>query len=66
VILDGEVPQALGFGHFLAIYNHPVISGIHSRNPIELLSHCLKTCEIHFERCSYQLIFGLENLLTET
>ncbi|KAJ7834423.1 hypothetical protein B0H13DRAFT_1914089 [Mycena leptocephala] len=47
VILDGEVPQVLGLGHFLAIYNNPVISG---HNPIELLSHCLKTCEIHFER----------------
>ncbi|KAJ7894026.1 hypothetical protein B0H13DRAFT_2276534 [Mycena leptocephala] len=50
VMLDGEVPQALGLGHFLAIYNNPAISGINSRDPVELLSHCLKTCEIHFER----------------
>ncbi|KAJ7860306.1 hypothetical protein B0H13DRAFT_1901072 [Mycena leptocephala] len=50
VILDEEVPQVLGLGHFLTIYKNPVISGIHSHNPIELLSHCLKRCEIHFER----------------
>ncbi|KAF7371862.1 hypothetical protein MVEN_00043200 [Mycena venus] len=50
VMLDGELPQALGFGHFLVIYKNPTISGIHSRDPIELLSHCLKTCWLHFER----------------
>jgi len=50
VMLDGEVPQALGFHHFLVIYNDPAISGIDSRDPIELLLHCLKTCWLHFER----------------
>ncbi|KAJ7835323.1 hypothetical protein B0H14DRAFT_2590316 [Mycena olivaceomarginata] len=37
VMLDGEVPQALGLGHFLVGYNDPELSGINSRNPIELL-----------------------------
>ncbi|KAF8137776.1 hypothetical protein K438DRAFT_1639101 [Mycena galopus ATCC 62051] len=50
VMLDGEVPQALGLGHFLATYNDPQISGINSRNAVALLSHCLKTCCLHFER----------------
>ncbi|KAJ7825909.1 hypothetical protein B0H14DRAFT_2596247 [Mycena olivaceomarginata] len=50
VMLDGEVPQALGLGHFLVGYNDPEISGINTRNPVELLGYCLKTCSIHFER----------------
>ncbi|KAJ7791551.1 hypothetical protein B0H14DRAFT_3566646 [Mycena olivaceomarginata] len=50
VMLDGEVPQALGLGNFLVGYNDPEVSGINSRNPIQLLGYCLKTCSIHFER----------------
>ncbi|KAJ7804925.1 hypothetical protein B0H14DRAFT_2611872 [Mycena olivaceomarginata] len=33
VMLDGEVPQALGLGHFLVVYNDPELSGINSRKP---------------------------------
>ncbi|KAJ7826965.1 hypothetical protein B0H13DRAFT_2440016 [Mycena leptocephala] len=50
VILDGEVPQGLGFGRFLATYNNPEISQIWTSDPIKLLAYCLKTCSIHFER----------------
>jgi hypothetical protein len=56
VMLDGEVPQALGLGHFLVGYNDPELSGINSRNPIELLQHCLKTCSIHFQRYFNKLL----------
>jgi hypothetical protein len=49
VMLDGEVPQALGLGNFLVGYNDPEVSGINSRNTIQLLGYCLKTCSIHFE-----------------
>ncbi|KAJ7649098.1 hypothetical protein DFH06DRAFT_1332120 [Mycena polygramma] len=50
IILDGEVPQAQGFADFLAKYNDPEISGIHSRDREELLGGSLKTCGPHFER----------------
>ncbi|KAJ7862404.1 hypothetical protein B0H14DRAFT_2575473 [Mycena olivaceomarginata] len=50
VILDGEVPQAQGFGDFLATYNNPEISQIQTSDPLELLSNSLKTCSLHFER----------------
>ncbi|KAJ7237946.1 hypothetical protein C8J57DRAFT_1566399 [Mycena rebaudengoi] len=50
VMLDGEVPQALGFGAFLATYNNPEVSQIWTSNPVKLLSKCLKTCCLHFER----------------
>jgi hypothetical protein len=49
-MLDGEVAQALGLGDFLVKYNDPNISGIYTRNPLKLLSSCLKTCTNHFER----------------
>jgi hypothetical protein len=50
VILDGEVPQAQGFGDFLATYNNPEISQIQTSDPLELLPNSLKTCSLHFER----------------
>ncbi|KAJ7503262.1 hypothetical protein B0H11DRAFT_2222543 [Mycena galericulata] len=50
VIMDGEVPQALGFGQFLATYNDPEISSIYTRNPVKLVTYSLKTCNPHFER----------------
>ncbi|KAK7033366.1 hypothetical protein R3P38DRAFT_3313383 [Favolaschia claudopus] len=50
VILDGEIPQALGLGSFLVEYNDPAISGIRTREPTELLRYCLKICSVHFER----------------
>ncbi|KAJ7835672.1 hypothetical protein B0H14DRAFT_3871012 [Mycena olivaceomarginata] len=50
IMLDGEVAQALGLGDFLVKYNDPNISGIYTRNPLKLLSSCLKTCTNHFER----------------
>ncbi|KAJ7268270.1 hypothetical protein C8J57DRAFT_1227989 [Mycena rebaudengoi] len=50
IILDGEVPQAQGLGDWLAIYNDPVKSGITTRDPLELIQYCIKTCGIHFER----------------
>ncbi|KAF7322576.1 hypothetical protein HMN09_00036100 [Mycena chlorophos] len=50
MMMDGEVAQALGLGSFLVHYNVPAISNIHSENPIELLSYCLKTCTWHFGR----------------
>ncbi|KAJ6557117.1 hypothetical protein B0H10DRAFT_2201447 [Mycena sp. CBHHK59/15] len=37
VILDGEVPQAQGFGNFLTTYNNPEISQIQTSDPLELL-----------------------------
>ncbi|KAJ7090162.1 hypothetical protein C8R44DRAFT_720299 [Mycena epipterygia] len=49
VMLDGEVAQAQGFGEFLVSYNDPEISGIHSRDRLELVGYALKTCNIHFE-----------------
>ncbi|KAJ7803720.1 hypothetical protein B0H14DRAFT_2613095 [Mycena olivaceomarginata] len=39
VMLDGEVPQALGLGDFLVGYNDPEVSGINSRSPIQLLGY---------------------------
>ncbi|KAJ7094163.1 hypothetical protein C8R44DRAFT_749669 [Mycena epipterygia] len=36
VMLDGDVAQAQGFGEFLVSYNDPEISGIHSRDRLEL------------------------------
>ncbi|KAJ7796304.1 hypothetical protein B0H14DRAFT_3158095 [Mycena olivaceomarginata] len=42
IMLDGEVAQALGLGDFLVKYNDPNISGIYTRNPLKLLSSCLK------------------------
>ncbi|KAJ6533650.1 hypothetical protein B0H19DRAFT_1272287 [Mycena capillaripes] len=51
VIMDGEVPQAQGYAQFLATYlNDPKISGISTRDTVELLSSNLKTCNPHFER----------------
>ncbi|KAK7024854.1 hypothetical protein R3P38DRAFT_3193769 [Favolaschia claudopus] len=50
VILDGEVPQVLGFGTFLADYNDPNISRIWTREPTKLVQYCLKVCSVHFER----------------
>ncbi|KAJ7931025.1 hypothetical protein B0H13DRAFT_2263941 [Mycena leptocephala] len=50
VMLDGEVPQGLGFVRFLATYNDPEISQIWTSGPIKLLAYCLKTCSIHFGR----------------
>ncbi|KAJ6523181.1 hypothetical protein B0H19DRAFT_1277046 [Mycena capillaripes] len=44
VILDGEIPQAQGFGDFLATYNNPEISQIQTSDPLELLPNSLKTC----------------------
>jgi hypothetical protein len=50
IILDGEVPQAQGLGDWLATYNDPMKSGIQTRDPLELIQYCIKTCGIHFER----------------
>ncbi|KAJ6564299.1 hypothetical protein B0H19DRAFT_941731 [Mycena capillaripes] len=50
IMLDGEVAQALGLGRFLVNYNDPKISGISTRDPLEMLSHTLKNCTNHFER----------------
>jgi hypothetical protein len=50
IMLDGEVAQAVGLGKFLVSYNDPQISGITTRDPIEMLSYALKTCTNHFER----------------
>ncbi|KAJ7302863.1 hypothetical protein DFH08DRAFT_826189 [Mycena albidolilacea] len=50
IMLVGEVAQALGLGSFLVTYNQPVISNIHTTDPIELLSYVLKTCTVHFQR----------------
>ncbi|KAJ6601583.1 hypothetical protein B0H10DRAFT_2196215 [Mycena sp. CBHHK59/15] len=50
VILDGEVPQAQGFGDFLTTYNNPKISQIQTSDPLELLPNSLKTCCLHFEQ----------------
>ncbi|KAJ6527308.1 hypothetical protein DFH09DRAFT_1414272 [Mycena vulgaris] len=50
VTLDGEVPQALGFGNFLAKYNDPEISKIWAQNPLKLIPYTLKTCNPHFQR----------------
>ncbi|KAJ7915765.1 hypothetical protein B0H13DRAFT_1871770 [Mycena leptocephala] len=50
VMLDGEVAQALGLGSFLAMYNQPAISNIHTTDKIELLAYLLKTCTVHFQR----------------
>ncbi|KAJ6618479.1 hypothetical protein B0H10DRAFT_1947502 [Mycena sp. CBHHK59/15] len=50
VILDGEVPQAQGFGNFLTTYNNPEISQIQTSGPLELLPNSLKTCCLHFEQ----------------
>ncbi|KAJ7193605.1 hypothetical protein GGX14DRAFT_577060 [Mycena pura] len=50
IILDGEIPQAQGFGDFLLGYNDPDISGIHSRDPLELVLYSLKCCQVHFQR----------------
>ncbi|KAJ6610290.1 hypothetical protein B0H10DRAFT_2193488 [Mycena sp. CBHHK59/15] len=50
VILDGEVPQAQGFGNFLTTYNNPEISQIQTSDPLELLPNSLKTCCLHFEQ----------------
>ncbi|CAK5272286.1 unnamed protein product [Mycena citricolor] len=55
IILDGEAAQALGLGEFLKTYNVPSISGIDSCDPIELLSYCLKTCVVHFDRHAKEL-----------
>jgi hypothetical protein len=49
-MLDGEVAQALGLGSFLAMYNQPAISNIHTTDKIELLAYLLKTCTVHFQR----------------
>ncbi|KAJ7190068.1 hypothetical protein GGX14DRAFT_580166 [Mycena pura] len=50
ILLDGEVAQAQGFGDFLVGYNDPSISGIHSRDPLELVEYSLKSCQVHFKR----------------
>ncbi|KAJ6479038.1 hypothetical protein C8R45DRAFT_933816 [Mycena sanguinolenta] len=50
VIMDGEVPQAQGFGDFLSNYNDPDISKIYTRNWEKLLGYILKTCNPHFIR----------------
>ncbi|KAF7366386.1 hypothetical protein MSAN_00895300 [Mycena sanguinolenta] len=50
VLLDGEVPQAQGFGDFLSNYNDPDISKIYTRNWERLLRYTLKTCSLHFIR----------------
>ncbi|KAF7325502.1 hypothetical protein MKEN_00399200 [Mycena kentingensis (nom. inval.)] len=50
VILDGEVAQAQGFGDFLVGYNDPSISNIHSRDPLELVTYTLKSCQVHYTR----------------
>ncbi|KAJ6459588.1 hypothetical protein C8R45DRAFT_1182440 [Mycena sanguinolenta] len=50
VIMDGEVPQAQGFGDFLSNYNDPDISKIYTRNWEKLLGYTLKTCNPHFIR----------------
>jgi hypothetical protein len=60
VMLDGEVPQGLGFGRFLATYNDPEISQIWTSDPIKLLAYCLKTCSIHFGR--YFLAYVRDNV----
>ncbi|KAJ7438845.1 hypothetical protein FB451DRAFT_1192383 [Mycena latifolia] len=48
--MDGEVPQAQEFAEFLKTYNDPEISGLHTRNTVELLKCSLKACNPHFER----------------
>ncbi|KAJ7177478.1 hypothetical protein C8R43DRAFT_1118467 [Mycena crocata] len=50
IILDGEVPQAQGLADFLATYNDPTISGLCTRDTNEMIQHCVKTCNPHFER----------------
>ncbi|KAJ7060416.1 hypothetical protein C8F01DRAFT_1253750 [Mycena amicta] len=50
ILWDGEVAQAQGFGDFLVNYNDPSISGIHSRDPLELVTYLLKSCQVHFKR----------------
>ncbi|KAJ7185163.1 hypothetical protein GGX14DRAFT_580558 [Mycena pura] len=50
ILLDGEVTQAQGFGDFLVGYNDPSISGINSRDPLELVKYSLKSCQVHFKR----------------
>ncbi|KAJ6624576.1 hypothetical protein B0H10DRAFT_1643236, partial [Mycena sp. CBHHK59/15] len=50
VIMDGEVPQGLGFAEFLRSYNNPDISGLFTRDTCKLLKRCLKTCNPHFDR----------------
>nr|GAT50927.1 predicted protein [Mycena chlorophos] len=50
IILDGEVAQAQGLGDFLVWYNNPQISGINSRDPLDLVTYSMKTCQVHFRR----------------
>ncbi|KAK6985119.1 hypothetical protein R3P38DRAFT_3450565 [Favolaschia claudopus] len=55
LLLDGEVPQVLGLGTFLADYNDPNISKIWTREPTKLVQYCLKVCSVHFERHNDEL-----------
>ncbi|KAJ7271431.1 hypothetical protein B0H12DRAFT_1303369 [Mycena haematopus] len=50
IIMDGEVPQALGLAEWIKRYNNPEVSGIWTRDTTKLLKYCLKTCNPHFER----------------
>ncbi|KAJ7652738.1 hypothetical protein DFH06DRAFT_1418342 [Mycena polygramma] len=48
VMMDGEVPQALGYAKFLASYNDPNVSQIWTREPTKLLAYNLRGCNPHF------------------
>ena len=51
ILMDGDVAQAQGLGDWLSQYNSPLLNGINTRDPLELLLYILKNCSIHFERC---------------
>ncbi|KAJ7259323.1 hypothetical protein C8J57DRAFT_1233688 [Mycena rebaudengoi] len=63
VMLDGEVPQALGFGAFLATYNNPEVSQIWTSNPVKLLSKHIDELPQHIPKpviVRLKLVMGLD------
>jgi hypothetical protein len=46
-LADGSAPQALGLGDTLLELNDPVISGIVTKDPTEIVQWFLHTCDVH-------------------
>lgn len=50
LILDGEAAQVQALGDVLLEINDPEISGVTTKDPLEMVLYIVKTCVEHFKR----------------
>lgn len=50
IVLDAETAQFQGLGDYLVTINDPSLSGLTTRDPIELAAQVARTCDFHFQK----------------